>query len=179
MGNNFSVAFFLFISLILTSFNILDILKKIFLIYAEKKADDMVISQRQLMKFAKDFDLFKKIHSFSQTSLQLIFSKMVGGKPRCNLRQFIEILFKISKLTVQGPPLKTGKDAKEIDIFFRKFIEEYLVPCYRRINLTSLEFNVDNIQVFYKGQNPYENPIVNLLFQNDELLKHVFISLFF
>ena len=138
----------------------------------------MVISQRQLMKFAKDFDFFKKIHSFSQTSLQLIFSKMVGGKPRCNLRQFIEILFKISKLAVQGPPLKNGKDAKEIDIFFRKFIEEYLVPCYRRINLTSLEFNVDNIQVFYKGQNPYENPIVNLLFQNDELLKHVFIYIF-
>jgi len=138
----------------------------------------MVISQRQLMKFARDFDLFKKIHAFSQTSLQLLFSKMVGGKPRCSLRQFIEILFKISKLTTPNS-MKNVKDVKEIDLFFRRFIEEYMVPCYRRINLTSLEFNVDNIQVFYKGQNPYENPVVNLLFQSDELLKHVVFLMFY
>lgn len=128
----------------------------------------MVISQRQMIKFAKDFDFFKKIHSFSQTSLQLLFSKTVGGKPNCSLRQFIEILYKISK-SLDSNILAKDKQ----DWAFRKFIEEYLVPCYRKINLTSLEFNVENMQVFFKGQNPYENPVVNLLFQNDELLKHV------
>jgi len=137
-----------------------------------KKADEMTVSQRQLMKFAKDFELFKKITAFSQTNLQIIFSKIVGTKPRCSLKQFIEILYKISKLSKGN--IKVFKEQKEQDLAFKRFIEDYLIPCYRRINLNSLEFNVDNIQVFYKGQNPYENPIVNLLFQNDEFLKHVF-----
>ena len=141
-----------------------------------KKSEEMVMSLRQLMKFAKDFELYKKIYSFSPTNLQIIFSKMVGAKPRCNLRQFIEILYKISKITTSISTKLKEKDQKDQDVAFKKFIEDYLVPCYRRINLTSLEFNVDNIQVFYKGQNPYENPVVNLLFQSDELLKHVKIK---
>ena len=142
----------------------IDLLKKIFLIYAAKKSDEMTVSQRQLMKFAKDFELFKKIAAFSQTNLQIIFSKILGTKPRCSLKQIIEILYKISKLSKGNPSMtstiKVFKEQKEQDLAFKRFIEEYLVPCYRRINLTSLEFSVDNIQIFYKGQNPYENPEV-------------------
>lgn len=130
----------------------------------------MAVSQRQATKFARDFQLFAKIRGFSQTGLQLIFSKVTAGRPSCSLREFIEILFKIAKLTVDNP-------GRECDGLFRRFIEEHLVPCYRRINLTSLELNVDNVQVFYKGQNPYENPVVSLLFHSDDLLKHVKFSL--
>lgn len=148
-----------------------DLIKKIFLIYALKKADEMVLSLRQVLKFAKDFLLFKKIHGFSAVNVQLMFSRMVQGKTYCNLRQFIEILFQIAKISqTDAFPKKEQND----QFFFKKFIEEYLVPCYRQINLMSLVFNVDNIQVFYKGQNPYENPLVSLLFDNDDLLKHVF-----
>lgn len=132
----------------------------------------MVVSQRQLLKFSKDFAFFKKIHGFSAITLQLMFSKQVQGKIYCNLRDFIEILYKTAKIAYNHP----SSSAKESEnhAVFKKFLEEYLVPCYRRINLMSLVFNVDNIQVFYKGQNPYENPTVNLLFQQDQLLKHVF-----
>lgn len=120
-----------------------------------------------MVKLAKDFELFSKIREFSLTKLQLVFFKKASNKQGCSLKEFIEILFKVSKLA-----LPKGK-AQDYDLAFKRFIEEMLIPGFRRISLLSLEFDVDNAQVFFKGQNPYENPVVNLLYESDELLKHV------
>ncbi len=89
-----------------------------------------------------------------------------------NLQNFIEALFRISKLVIK-------KNTIDIDLAFKEFMENFLVQMYKQINLVCFEFNVENIQVFNKMQRNIDNPVVGLLVEIDELLRHVNYLKFF
>lgn len=142
------------------------ILKKIYLMYSSEKNGKQTFNFSNLLSFAKDFHLFKQINSFSQTNLQIIYSKLASNSKNLDLQNFIEALFRISKLGIK-------KNINDTDLAFKDFIEGYLMHSYKQINLVCFEFNVENIEVFNKMQNNSENPVVGLLVENDELLRHV------
>lgn len=160
---------FLYINNVLI--NLIVILKKIYLMYSSEKNGKQIFNFTNLLSFAKDFHLFKQINSFSQTNLQIIYSKLASNSKNMDLQNFIEALFRISKLVIK-------KNVNDMDLAFKEWIESYLVRRYKQINLVCFEFNVENIQVFNKIQNNIENPVVGLLVEIDELLRHVSLNIF-
>lgn len=146
-------------------------LKKIFSSYGTDKKNLKVMTCRKLCQMAKDFNFFRKIKNLDEIKLQLLFIKKVPNKI-ASFREFVDLLYHIAKLKESNPLIENRI------IIFKKFLDELIVPKYKDFSKHLIQFTIDDIQIFYKNYNPYENPTVNLLAQNEDLFKHVkFFSL--
>lgn len=141
-------------------------LKKIFSAYSSDKKGTKVLIFRKLCQLAKNFSLFNTANKLDEAKLQLLFLKKVPQKA-ANFRDFIDILYTIVKLS--------WNKAKKFDKVkaFKNFLDQIIVPKYKMFLQHLIQFNIDEIQVFYKDYNPYENPTLLLLYENENLFKHV------
>ena len=141
-------------------------LKKIFSSYGSENTGLKIINIRKMSNLARDFNFFQKISSFDETKLNLLFIKIVPHK-KANFREFIDLLYNIAKY--RNPQLQ---DRIKV---FRSFLEDIIVPKYKEFSKNLILYGIDYIQIFYKDYNPYENPTLILLFQNEDLFKHVLL----
>lgn len=148
-------------------------LKKLFFYYSDDKNSQGIklINFRNLVRLCEDFNFFKNFNYFNKSQLQVIFSQLVVAN-KCEFHSFIEILYKIQKFFIQKIPQTQIQIEKKT--IFKTFINESIIPIYKTIfaKLDDLN-NIEKIQVFYQNYNQYENPTVSLLFESDDLLKHV------
>ena len=147
----------------------LEFLKKVFNLYTMEKKGEKSMSLRLLLKFAQDFELYNKIQNFNKSKLEVSFANHCPSK-QTNFKNFLEILFKISK------NLKKNEQIPH-DVLFKILIEEVIYPKYNEIYIKLYEFNIDKIQITHESFDIDKNPTVGLLFNNDDLIKHVFLIL--
>lgn len=140
-------------------------LRKMFNMYSTENNGNKVLTFRQLANFLKDFEFFENFKKIDLITVQLIFKKRVQ-KTLCDFKGFIEILFKLSK-TLEALPKADN------DVGFKSMIDRYILPKYKELSIRVYEYNINKIQIFYQQYDDYENPVVMMLYQNDDLLKHV------
>jgi len=150
-------------------------LKKLFNQYGDDKISQgmKLMTYRNLIKFCEDFHFFHNFHSFDKSQLQIIYYKVAPN--RCEFQTFIEILYKIQNFYFQKVQKTIVPSEKELA--FKLFLDEYVIPKYKTLFIKNNGPSIERIQVLYQNYNPYENPTVCLLYENDDLLKHVFIFL--
>ena len=141
-------------------------LNKIFTNYGNEKQGIKLINLSQILKFAKDFNLFDKSNELTQAKLEIIFSKYVSNKNYGNFKEFLEILFKISKI------LRSTKRPEKY-LILKSFLLNHIEKHFKDIIFKQSENNLEKIQIFYKDFNDFENPTACLLYENDNLLKNV------
>ena len=144
-------------------------LRKIFNMYSIEKNGNKVLTFRQMTAFLKDFNFFELtcFKKIDVITLELIFKKRVPKK-LCSFKEFIEVLFKLCK---NEENLRKCAKAEEA---FKKMMDKMLLPKYKELSIKAFEFNLNRIQVFYQQYDDHDNPIVLLLYQSDEFLKHVY-----
>ena len=145
-------------------------LRKLFNMYSIEKNGNKVLTFRQLTSFLKDFKFFEMncFKKLDVTSLELIFEKLVPKK-LCDFKRFIEFLYKLSK---SYDILK--KDSRnQAELAFKQMMDVILLPKYKELSVKVYEYNLSRVQVFYQQYEDFENPVVILLYQNDDFLKHV------
>lgn len=140
-------------------------LKKIFSSYGTDKKGLKVLTCRRMSQIGKDFNFYQKIPHFDEIKMQLFFIKKVPHK-NANFKDFVDLLYNIAKM-------KNQKNIQDRNKLFKAFLDEIIIPKYKEFSKHLLNFNVDYIQIFYKDYNPYENPTLILLYQNEEFFKHV------
>ena len=141
-------------------------LRKLFNMYSTENNGCKVLTFRQITAFLKDFKFFD-VSCFKKldlTTAQLIFNQRVP-KRLCDFKGFIEVLYKISKIEICENPNK--------DENFKKMMDRILIQKYKELSVKVCEYNLNKIQIFYQQYDDEENPVVLLLYQNDDLLKHV------
>lgn len=145
-------------------------LRKLFNMYSIQNNGNKVLNLRQINAFMKDFGFYtssffpKKLDTIS---LELIYKQKVPKK-LCDFKNFIEILFKLSKIKTEKKTVSNPQDD-----CFKKMLDQILLPRFKELSLKVYEYNLSKIQVFYQHYDDCENPVVLLLYQNDDLLKHV------
>ncbi len=146
-------------------------MKRIFNMYADDKNSQAIklLNYRNLMKFCQDFHFFQT--SFDKIQLQVIYYKFVNSN-RCEFQTFIEILWKIQSYLLQKNDQNDLKEATKTDLF-KLFLDKNVLPIYKTLFLNLNDHQIEKVQVFYQNYNTYENPTVCLLYENDNLLKHV------
>ena len=135
--------------------------------YSTENNGNKVLTFRQLASFLKDFNFFD-VSYFKKLDLinsQLIFKKRVPKK-LCDFKGFIEVLFKVSKIESKSEKNKNDEN-------FKKMIDRMLLPKYKELSVKVYQYNLNKIQIFYQQYEDFENPVVLLLYQNDDLMKHV------
>lgn len=146
-------------------------LKKLFSAYGSEKKGLKLLTFRKFCQFSKDFALFLG-SKLDETRLQLLFIKKVR-QPGANFREFVDILYTLAK--IREDLAKTSQNPRNFEKIkgFKGFLDAIIVPKYKIFAQRLSEHNIEEIQVFYKDYNPYENPSLQLLYENEELFKHV------
>lgn len=141
-------------------------LKKIFNMYSlESNGYNQVLSLRQFVKFGNEF--FPELIT-NDKKLEIIFANVAANK-QCDFMCFIEMLYKIQKETSKHQ--KQDKNYKKKQ--FQEFLDEKIVPKYKKLVSKLYEYNIEKIQVFFQNYNVYENAIVGLFYESHNFLKHV------
>ena len=140
-------------------------LKKIFSSYGTDKTGLKVLTCRKICQLGKDFNFYQKIPHLDEIKLQLFFIKKVPHK-NASFKDFVDLLYNLAKLRNQ-------KNIQDRVKLFKLFLDEIIIPKYKEFSKHLMNFNIDYIQIFYKDYNPYENPTLILLYQNEEFFKHV------
>ena len=147
------------------NFCFLVILNKIFNGYSIEKGGICGIEIRQLLQFLRDFKITTEFTEINQPKIYIIFCKIVNQKKAANLKDFIEIIYKIAKIVI-----------KEKLLVFKTFVGDYIIPVYKDLQKEIINLKIEKIQAFYDNYIAKENPIANLLFENNTLFKHVKIK---
>ena len=151
-------------------------MKKLFNHYADDKIsqNSKTIPYRNLIKFCEQFNLFQAIKGFDKSQLQIIYYKVINSSKH-DFQTFIELLYKIQNFNQ-----KQQKKTDEKELAFKNFLDEFILPKFKILfSKITEETAVERVQVFYQNYNPYENPTVCLLYENDDLLKHVIMSFYY
>lgn len=145
-------------------------LRKLFNMYSIQNNGNKVLNLRQINAFMKDFDFYSSNYfpkKLDALSLELIYKQKVPKK-LCDFKNFIEILFKLSKIKNEKNAFSNFQDD-----YFKKMMDQIILPRFKELSIKVYEYNLSKIQVFYQHYEDFENPVVLLLYQNDDLLKHV------
>ena len=143
--------------------------------YSTNNKNTKVIDFRHFSKMLKDFKFYENKISINFAEIQIIFTRRSHQMKYANLFEFIEILFQMSKFSLNldnnNNKLKKlpDKEAK-----FKKFMEIYLILPFKKIHTKIASYSIEKIQIFYNLYNNYENPSFLLLIKYDDLIKHVF-----
>ena len=143
-------------------------LRKIFNMFSlENNGNHKILSLRQFQKMIQEFFIdFEKF----DIKYDIIYAKIVANK-LCDFKCFIEILYKIHKeIMIKKNNTDKDKDKRQE---FLKFMDEILLPNYKRLVSRLYEYNIEKIQIFFQNYNPYENAIIGLFYESHNLLKHV------
>lgn len=145
--------------------NFLVILKKLFNFYAEDGGlQGKRVSFRSVCRFFEEFALFSLLKPLNKSQLQLIYSRVLANKRPC-FASFLEILYKTHE--------NFAISSKTTQNSFKNFLEKHIFPTFSKRFSRNCEFSFERVQVFYQNSNIYENPAVCLLYESDNLLKHV------
>lgn len=148
-------------------------LKKLFSAYGSEKKGSKLMTFRKMCQFSKDFSLFLG-NRFDETRLQLLFIKKVSHKDKgLSFRDFVDLLYIIAKIREELLTVAKNPPGFEKIKGFKGFLDKIIVPKYKGFSQRLNEHNIEEIQVFYNDYNPYENPSLQLLYENEDLLKHV------
>lgn len=179
-------------------------LNRIYSFYAVHKQNCLHLNLRQFLIFLKEFfpDLMKK--QFFANLIEILYKKVVKSPDFCDLKGFIELLFEIHKIkkaksinknqenkenkdisrdTVKEKSAKKTQKIHKIignpqipqkELEFKNFLEENLIPTYKRICTKMKEHSFEKIQIFFENYDENSNPIIDLFIEKDDLLKHIF-----
>ena len=100
------------------------------------------LNQRKIELFVKDFKMIEQIPKLSKELLQIICSKICRNK-YCEFKDFVEILYQISKLITAEETLT--KSAR-----LKKLLDEIIFPTFKKESFKIFENNGENIQIFYR-----------------------------
>jgi len=157
-----------FIFKIYENFQNLEMLKKIFNMYSLENNGNIikVLTLRQFLKLGQEF--LPDIDN-SGKKFEMIYAQIASNK-LCDFMCFVEILYKIFKETTMKSNRELSVDKKK---GFLLFLDENLLPHYKRLISKLYEFNIEKIQIFFQNYNPFESAVVALFYESHDFLKHV------
>lgn len=171
-------------------------LNRIFSMYAIHKQNTIVINLRQFNIFLKDFFPDWIQAQILPTQIEILYKRVVKTLDFADLKAFIELLyefFKIkSKKTAESFKMKFSSNIRENEIInvyypkeareasvskdqaFKRFLDEEIMPKYKILCNKVKEPGYEKIQIFFEQYDENDNPILDLLLEKENLLKHVF-----
>lgn len=174
-------------------------LNKIFTMYAIHKQNTLLINLRQFNLFLKDFFPEWMQTQILTTQVEILYRRIVKTQEFGDLKAFIGLLFEFCKLRnkkmIDSPKFKkpqseiknnnsTSTKSEVISAYykveiskdqaFKKFLDEEIVPKYKVLCGKVKEQGFDRIQIFFQPYEESENPILELLLEKENLLKHIF-----
>ena len=176
-------------------------LNRIFTMYAIHKQNTLLINIRQFNLFLKDFFPEGMHTQILTTQVEILYRRIVKTQEFGDLKAFIGLLFEFCKLRnkkmIDSPKFKTKPTNNENnnnnstitksevvntyykieiskDQTFKKFLDEEIIPKYKKLCGRVKEHGFDKIQIFFQPYEESENPILELLLEKENLLKHIF-----